>query len=63
MESPTQNTTEVEYISIYDKPKRHTLTREEKLERLRQNYKRYYYENPEREINRKYALKKRNQKI
>ena len=52
MIQPTQTmecTTEVPYISIYDKPKRRTLTREEKLERLRQNYKRYYYENPERE--------------
>ena len=50
---PTQTmecTTEVPYISIYDKPKRRTLIREEKLERLRQNYKRYYYDNPEREI-------------
>ena len=54
-------TTEVPYISIYDKPKRRTLTREEKLERLRQNYKRYHYENPERESLRKkkeYARKK-----
>ena len=60
MIQPTQTmecTTEVPYISIYDKPKRPrgrpktcTLTDEEKLERLRQNYKRYYYENPEREI-------------
>jgi len=56
MIQPTQTmecTTEVPYISIYDKPKRRTLTREEKLERLRQNYKRYYYENPERESLRK----------
>ena len=56
MTQPTQTmecTTEVPYISIYEKPKRRTLTREEKLERLRQNYKRYYYENPEREISRK----------
>ena len=56
MIQPTQTmecTTEVPYISIYEKPKRRTLTREEKLERLRQNYKRYYYENPEREILRK----------
>ena len=64
MTQPTQTmecTTEVPYISIYDKPKRRTLTREEKLERLRQNYKRYYYENPERESLRKkkeYARKK-----
>ena len=65
MESTTQNTTDIEYVSIYDKPKRHALTREEKLERLRQNYKRYYYEDPEREINRKrkeYAFKKRSRK-
>ena len=56
MIQPTQTmecTTEVPYISIYEKPKRRTLTREEKLERLRQNYKRYYYENPERESLRK----------
>ena len=64
MTQPTQTmecTTEVPYISIYEKPKRRTLTREEKLERLRQNYKRYYYENPERESLRKkkeYARKK-----
>ena len=64
MIQPTQTmecTTEVPYISIYEKPKRRTLTREEKLERLRQNYKRYYYENPERESLRKkkeYARKK-----
>ena len=64
MIQPTQTmecTTDVPYISIYDKPKRRTLTREEKLERLRQNYKRYYYENPERESLRKkkeYARKK-----
>ena len=64
MTQPTQTmecTTDVPYISIYEKPKRRTLTREEKLERLRQNYKRYYYENPERESLRKkkeYARKK-----
>ena len=56
---PTQtmeNTTEVEYISIYDKPKRGrgrpktcTLTDEEKLERLRVNYKAYFNANPEKE--------------
>ena len=68
MTQPTQTmecTTEVPYISIYDKPKRRTLTREEKLERLRQNYKRYYYENPERESLRKkkeYARKKEDAK-
>ena len=59
MELPTQKmeyTTEVEYISIYDKPKRGKgrpksciLTDEEKLERLRQNYKRYYNASPEKE--------------
>ena len=57
----TMECTEVPYISIYEKPERRTLTREEKLERLRQNYKRYYYENPERESLRKkkeYARKK-----
>ena len=64
MTQPTQTmecTTEVPYISIYDKLKRRTLTHEEKLERLRQNYKRYYYENPERESlrnNKEYARKK-----
>ena len=63
MIQPTQTmecTTEVPYISIYEKPKRRTLTREEQLEKLRQNYKRYYYENPERERLRKkkgHALK------
>ena len=59
MISPTQtmeNTTEVEYISIYDKPKRGrgrpktcTLTDEEKLERLRVNYKAFFNANPEKE--------------
>ena len=64
MTLPTQTmecTTEVPHISIYDKPKRRTLTREEKLERLRQTYKRYYYENPGKESLRKkkeYARKK-----
>ena len=64
MTQPTQTmecTTEVPYISIYETPKRRTLTREEKLERLRQNYKRYYYENPERESlikKKEYARKK-----
>ena len=50
------DTTEVEYISIYDKPKRGrgrpktcTLTDEEKLERLRVNYKAYFNANPEKE--------------
>ena len=59
MISPTQtmeNTTEVEYISIYDRPKRGKgrpktckLSDEDKLERLRINYKAYYYADPERE--------------
>ena len=63
MISPTQtmeNTTEVEYISIYDRPKRVRgrpktckLSYEEKLERLRINYKAYYYADPERERERK----------
>ena len=51
-----KNTTEVEYISIYDRPKRgkgrpktFTLTDEETKERLRVNYKAYFEANPERE--------------
>ena len=51
-----ENTTEVVYISIYDKPKR-TRGRpktckssdEEKLERSRANYKAYFNANPEKE--------------
>ena len=56
---PTQttgNTTEVQYISIYDKPKRARgrpttckLSGEEKLERLRANYKACLNANPEKE--------------
>ena len=45
-----------EYVSIYDRPKRGrgrpktcTLTDEEKLERLRVNYKAYFNANPEKE--------------
>ena len=67
-----ENTTEVEYISIYDRPKRPRgrpktckLSDEEKLERLRVNYKAYYYTDPERERERKrveYARKKENSK-
>ena len=59
MKSPTQPmgcATEAEYISIYDRPKRGrgrpktcTLTDEEKLERLRVNYKAYFNANPEKE--------------
>ena len=59
MISPTQtmdNTTEVEYISIYDRPKRPrgrpktcSLSDEEKKERLRVNYKSYFEANPEKE--------------
>ena len=59
MNLPTQtmeNTTEVEYISIYDKPKRGKgrpktckLSDEEKRERLRLNYKTYFDANPEKE--------------
>ena len=55
MVSPThamENTTEVEYISIYDKPKRGrgrpktcTLTDEEKKQRNREANKRCYYNN------------------
>ena len=48
------------YVSILERPKKPsgrpktcTLTDEEKLERLRRNYKKYYYANPEREIARK----------
>ena len=75
MISPTQtmeNTTEVEYISIYDKPKigrgrpkTCKLSYEEKKERLRVNYKAYYYADPERERARKrreYAQNKVNPK-
>ena len=57
MIQPTQTmecTTEVPYISIYDKPKRPrgrpktcTLTDEEKVDRKRQDAKRLYYENYE----------------
>jgi len=57
MSSPTQtmeNTTEVEYISIYDKPKRgrgrprvSKYTEEEKIERRRQANMRCYYNNHE----------------
>ena len=46
-----------DYISIYERPKLQrgrpktcTLTDEEKLERLRRNYKTYSYANPETEI-------------
>ena len=59
MNLPTQtmeNTTEVEYISIYDKPKRGKgrpktceLSDEEKRERLRLNCKTYVDANPEKE--------------
>ena len=59
MISPTQtmeNTTEVEYISIYDRPKRGRgwpktckLSDEEKRERLIINYKAYFNANPEKE--------------
>ena len=51
-----ENTTEVEYTSIYDKPKRGrgrpktcNLSDEETLERLRVNYKSYFEANPEKE--------------
>ena len=57
MVSPTQtmeNTTEVEYISIYDKPKRGRgrpktckLSDEEKRQRNRDNATRYHYDNYE----------------
>ena len=57
MISPTQtmeNTTEVEYISIYDKPKRGRgkpttcmLSDEEKRQRNRDNATRYHYDNYE----------------
>ena len=59
MIQPTQtmeNTTEVPYISIYDRPKRPKgrpktckLSDEEKKERLRGNYKAYFNVNPEKE--------------
>ena len=51
-----QNTTELEYISIYDKPKRgkgrpkgSKYTDEEKSERARISTKDYYYRNIEKE--------------
>ena len=51
-----ENTTEIEYISICDKPKvargRPTtckLSDEEQRERLRANYKAYFNANPEKE--------------
>ncbi|MCR9067053.1 MAG: hypothetical protein NXI00_24010 [Cytophagales bacterium] len=51
-----ENTTEVEYVSIYDRPKRGRgrpktckLSDEEKRERLRANYKAYFNANPEKE--------------
>ena len=57
MSSPTQtmeNTTEVEYISIYDKPKRGRgrpktckLSDEEKRQQKRDNATRYHYDNYE----------------
>ena len=63
MISPTQtmeNTTEVEYISIYGKPKKGKgwpktckLSDEEKKERIRVTYRAYYYADPERERDRK----------
>ena len=50
------NTTEVEYISTYDQPKRARgrpkacrLSDEEKRERLRANYQAYFNANPEKE--------------
>ena len=59
-----ENTTEVEYISIYDKPKRprgrpktSTLTDEEKLQRKREANYRCYYNNYEY-----YSLQKRSYK-
>ena len=36
-----------EYVSIYDKPKRRTMTKEEKAQKKRDNYKRWYAENSE----------------
>ena len=66
-----ENTTEVEYVSIYDKPKRGRgrpktckLSDKEK-EILRAHYKAYYYADPERERARKrreYAQNKVNSK-
>ena len=51
-----ENTTDVEYISIYDRPKRgkgrpkaSTLADEEEKERLRVNSKAYFEANPEKE--------------
>ena len=63
-------TTEVEYISIYDKPKRGRpgtckLSDEEKRERTRLKSKRYYDTDPEKERERKrleYSRKKENAK-
>ena len=42
-----------EYVSIYDKPKRRAMTKEEKAQKNRDNYKAYYYADPERERERK----------
>ena len=55
MEQSTQtignNTTELEYISIYDRPKRRgsKYTDEEKAERARISTRNYYYRNIEKE--------------
>ena len=65
-----KNTTELEYISIYDRPKRRGAPRgskytdEEKAERARISTKNYYYRNIEKEQERKrlyYIRKKRKQ--
>ena len=73
MISPTQtmeNSTEVEYISIYDRPKRSrgrpktcTLSDEEKRERLRANYKAYYYADPERERRRNRLVTQKKKRV
>ena len=34
-----------EYVSMYDKPKRRAMTKEEKAQKNRDNYKRWYNEN------------------
>ena len=72
MEQSTQtrdkNTTELEYISIYDRPKEKTgrprgskYTDEEKAERARISTKNYYYRNIEKEKERKqlYYIRKK----
>ena len=60
MIQPTQTmeySTEIPYISIYERPKRRTLTDEEKAQRAREANSRCYYNNYEY-----YTLQKRSYK-